>query len=98
MPVQCEAHNQKWSRKKLDTRGDSMSDDDLLRAAKKSGMLDYFNDSGLDTVMSGELSVIRRFLDLARQPVPTAAKAEPGRAVEEKIVPPVRVARTWVDV
>jgi len=75
-----------------------MSDDDLLRAAKKSGILDYFNDAGLDTVMSGELSVIRRFLDLARQPVQDVERSEADRKVEGKIPTPVRVARTWVDV
>lgn len=79
-------------------KGDSMSDDDLLRAAKRSGLLDYFNDSGLDTVMSGELAVIRRFLELATQPAVTVPKPEMERAVEKKIAPPARVARTWVDV
>ena len=75
-----------------------MDDDHLLRAAKRSGLLDYFTDSALDSVMSGELRVLRRFLELATQPPPAVSKPVPEAAVEKKTPPPVRVARTWVDV
>jgi len=75
-----------------------MNDDDLLRAAKRSGLLDYFTDSGLDAVMSGELRVLRRFLELATQPPPVVIKQAPERTVDKKASAPARVARTWIDV
>jgi len=73
-----------------------MNDDALLRAAKRSGLLDYFTDSGLDAVMCGELGVLRRFIELVNTPPPKVA--EPSKAVEKKQATPPRVARTWVDV
>lgn len=73
-----------------------MDDEALLRAAKRSGLLDYFTDSGLDAVMCGELGVLRRFIDLVNAPPPRVAEA--SKAVEKKPAPPARVARTWVDV